>query len=275
MVITPGPLAAISYDPIVSIDLGPLSISPHGIFTAVGVLAGAMLLMRQVWAAGLDEEAVTTVLTRAVVAALLGARAAYVLNHVLGAWTLEEHGEPVGADAVGTVLSRAGFEPGEVTHAVLTHLHFDHVGGLCDLPNATVVVQGREWAELADERLVSSGAVNPDDVDLGHRRVVLDGDRDLFGDGSITCLLTDGHTAGHQSVRVRAFDTVYVLCGDCCYLQRTLTHEHLPPFAWDHGRQRASIRRLAAEQRDGATLMFGHDPDQMDRIMRDGLGAWV
>ena len=75
-------LSAISYEPIVSIDLGPLSISPHGIFTAVGVLAGAMMLMRQVRAAGLDEEAVTTVLTRAVVAALLGARAAYVVNHL-------------------------------------------------------------------------------------------------------------------------------------------------------------------------------------------------
>lgn len=82
--ISPGTLAALSYDPIVSIGLGPLSISPHGIFTALGVLAGAMLLMREVRAAGFDEEVVTTVLTRAVVAALLGARAAYVLNHLSG-----------------------------------------------------------------------------------------------------------------------------------------------------------------------------------------------
>lgn len=75
-------IAAISYDPIVSIHLGPLSISPHGIFTALGVLAGAVLLMRQVRAAGLDEEAVASVLTRSVVVALLGARLAYVLNHL-------------------------------------------------------------------------------------------------------------------------------------------------------------------------------------------------
>lgn len=101
------------------------------------------------------------------------------------------------------------------------------------------------------------------------------GDHDLFGDGSITCLLTDGHTAGHQSVRVRAFDATYVICGDCCYLRRSLTHEHLPPVAWDHDRQRASIRRLASEQRDGATLLFGHDPDQVDRIVRHGLDPGV
>ncbi|MBK5223945.1 MAG: prolipoprotein diacylglyceryl transferase, partial [Acidimicrobiia bacterium] len=75
-------IAAISYDPIISIHLGPLSISPHGIFTALGVLAGAVLLMRQVRTAGLDEEAITAVLTRSIVAALLGARLAYVLNHL-------------------------------------------------------------------------------------------------------------------------------------------------------------------------------------------------
>lgn len=75
-------LAAISYDPIVSIGLGPLEVSPHGVFTALGVLAGASLLLREVRAAGMDGEQVATVLTRAVVAALFGARIAYVLNHL-------------------------------------------------------------------------------------------------------------------------------------------------------------------------------------------------
>lgn len=183
----------------------------------------------------------------------------------------EVHLAADGADAVGARLDQSGFDPGEVTHVVLTHLHFDHAGGLRDLPNATVLVQGREWAELSDKRLVASGAVNPAYVDLGHPRVELDGDHDLFGDGSIVCLLTSGHTAGHQSVRVEAFDATHVLCGDCCYLRRTLTHEHLPPFAWDRDQQRASIRRLAAEQRNGATLLFGHDPDQVVRIAAEGL----
>lgn len=110
---------------------------------------------------------------------------------------------------------------------------------------------------------------------LGHQRVELDGDHDLFGDGSITCLLTDGHTAVHQSVRVGALDATYVLCGRCCYLRRTSTDERLPPLAWDRDRHRSSIRRLAAGQRNGATLLLGHDPEQMDQISRDGLGQWV
>lgn len=189
--------------------------------------------------------------------------------------TFETHLDADGAHALAPTLRRVGFEPDAVTHVVLTHLHFDHAGGLRDLPNVRVVVQGREWAELSDERLVASGAINPDDVLLGHDRWELDGDQDLFGDGSVVCLLTDGHTAGHQSVRVRAVDGTYVLCGDCCYLRRTLTHEHLPSFAWDRERQLRSIRRLAAEQRDGATLLFGHDQDQLDRIVTEGLHPGV
>lgn len=78
-----------------------------------------------------------------------------------------------------------------------------------------------------------------------------------------------------QSVRFQAFDGTYVLCGDCCYLRRTLTHEHLPPFAWDRERQLRSIRRLAAEQRAGATLLFDHDQDRLDRIVTEGLHPGV
>ena len=187
----------------------------------------------------------------------------------------EAHLPADGSGTVGPVLRSAGFDPAQVGQAILTHLHFDHTGGLAELPNTRVVVQAREWAGLSDERLVSRGTYNPDDVDLGHLRLELDGDHDLFGDGTVTCLLTDGHTAGHQSVRVRTESGTYVICGDCCYFRRSLTDEHLPPFAHDHARQLASLRRLAGEQAAGATLVFGHDPEQWASIASEGLHPGV
>ncbi len=180
-----------------------------------------------------------------------------------------------GSGTVGPVLRAAGFDPAQVAHTILTHLHFDHTGGLLELPNARLLVQGREWAELGDDRLVALGAYNPGDVQLGHDRLEVDGDHDLFGDGTVTCLLTDGHTAGHQSVRVRADSGTYVICGDCCYLRRTVEAEHLPPVSRDRARHLASVRRLAAERVAGATLLFGHDPDQWADIERQGLHAGV
>ena len=134
------------------------------------------------------------------------------------------HLEVDGSSAVGPVLTSAGFDPAQVDHVIMTHLHFDHGGGLVQIPNARVVVQAAEWAALDDE---ASLGYNPDDLKLGHDRLELDGDHDLFGDGSVACLLTDGHTVGHQSIRVVTESGTYVICGDCCYIRRTLETEHL------------------------------------------------
>ena len=74
-------LAAISYDPIVHVKLGPLSISPHGVGIAVGFLLGARLMLPEAKRKGIDEETVYSLLTRAAIGAIIGARVAYVINH--------------------------------------------------------------------------------------------------------------------------------------------------------------------------------------------------
>lgn len=183
------------------------------------------------------------------------------------------HLPPDGTGAAGGVLRSAGFDPTEVGHVVVTHLHFDHVGGLVEFPNARLVVQAAEWAARNDDRMLRSGAYNPADISHGHDRVEISGDHDLFGDGTVTCLLTDGHTAGHQSVRVRTEAETFALCGDCCYLHRSLVDEHLPPFGVDRARQLAAIRRMGVEESKGANLIFGHDPEQWAAITQHGLAA--
>ena len=77
----PALLAAISYDPIVHIPIGPLRVSPHGIGIAVGFLLGARLMLPEAARKGIPEDHVYTVLIRAAIGAMIGARVAYVLNH--------------------------------------------------------------------------------------------------------------------------------------------------------------------------------------------------
>lgn len=77
-----GILAAISYEPIVHIDLGPLEISPHGIGIAVGFLAGTRMLLPEAKRKGVSEDEVYTIAIRAAIGALIGTRLAYVLNHL-------------------------------------------------------------------------------------------------------------------------------------------------------------------------------------------------
>ncbi len=72
----------ISYDPLLEIELGPFGVTPHGVFTALGVAAGTVAALPHLRRRGVSNEQVYEVMTPAVVAALVGARLVYVLNHL-------------------------------------------------------------------------------------------------------------------------------------------------------------------------------------------------
>ncbi|MGI8758905.1 MAG: prolipoprotein diacylglyceryl transferase, partial [Acidimicrobiales bacterium] len=75
-------VAGISYEPLLRIPLGPLEVSPHGIGVAVGVLLGARLALPAAARRGITAEAFYDVLTWALFGAIIGARVAYVVNHL-------------------------------------------------------------------------------------------------------------------------------------------------------------------------------------------------
>jgi N-acyl homoserine lactone hydrolase len=102
---------------------------------------------------------------------------------------------------------------------------------------------------------------NPRDFDLGHKLRLLDGEHDVFGDGSVMCLPTHGHTPGHQSLKLRLPGGEVVLAADSCYFCRTLKERRLPRFAFDKEMMRVTLDRLAALEAAGARIFFGHDPD--------------
>jgi len=164
---------------------------------------------------------------------------------------------------VAEQLRRREVDPAEVAVVVASHLHFDHVGGLAQLPNARLVVQAEEWAAGFDPDLSAANSYLRSDFDLGHDVVTVDGEHDLFGDGRVSCVPTPGHTPGHQSLKVRLDRREVVLCGDCAYFERTLVGGSLPPVAHDPQRQAESLAALRSMRAGGAHLVPGHDPGVM------------
>ncbi len=73
---------AISYNPIVRIHIGPLAVSPHGIFIAIGFMVGAWFMLPQSRKRGMPDEQIYPLFTLAAVGSLVGARVAYVINHL-------------------------------------------------------------------------------------------------------------------------------------------------------------------------------------------------
>jgi glyoxylase-like metal-dependent hydrolase (beta-lactamase superfamily II) len=167
---------------------------------------------------------------------------------------------PEGTD-LAERLRECGVDPDDVDLLALSHLHFDHVGGSPLVAKAELVVQRAEWdAALAD---VDGENYMSVDLDRDRRLRLLDGEWDVFGDGRVTLVPTTGHTAGHQSLRVRTDDGAQlVLCGDACYFMRSLRLRALPPQAFDRTSQLEGLDRLRQFEVAGARLIFGHDPEQ-------------
>ena len=77
-----GVLAVLSYDPLVHVRIGPLSISPHGVGIALGFIIGARLMLPEAKRKGIAEDDVYALLVRAAIGSIIGARLAYVVNHL-------------------------------------------------------------------------------------------------------------------------------------------------------------------------------------------------
>lgn len=169
----------------------------------------------------------------------------------------------------GTALGHFGLEQEEglanqvdlstVTRLVLTHLHFDHAGGLALIPDSVpVVIQRAEWEAAYDRAGVERNFFQPADyAEVPSNLRLIDGDHDLLGDGSIELLSTPGHTSGHQSVRIGDL----VLGADVALFAGGLDDLKFPAFGADQDAQVKSAERLRDLRDAGLTIQPGHDPD--------------
>ena len=164
-------------------------------------------------------------------------------------------------EEISARLAALGRDPAKIDLVINSHFHFDHCGGNAQIPNATLLVQRREWDAGMDPEIAARRGFDPRDFDLGHKLRLVDGEHDVFGDGSVICLPTHGHTPGHQSLKLRLPRGEVVLAADSCYFCRTLRERRLPRFMHDREQMLASLDRLAALEETGARIYFGHDAE--------------
>lgn len=175
------------------------------------------------------------------------------------------------SEIVSAHLERLDIDPADVRYVVASHLHFDHVGGLHQIPNATLVVQRREWEAGHDRELGGRYFLPRRYFDLGHQVKLVDGEHDLFGDGSVVCIPSYGHTPGHQSLRVRNAQGDHILVSDACYHADAVETRVFPEFS-DHAAMNRSLDSLLALRDPETVMVFGHDPAQWgERPVLPGL----
>ena len=103
---------------------------------------------------------------------------------------------------------------------------------------------------------------SPEDFDhpLDYRPV--DGEHDVFGDGTVMLIPTYGHTPGPSPSGCRQDrGSVCLLAADACYTQENMDRDLLPAVLWDAEEMARSLARLRdLRDREGTTVIFGHDP---------------
>jgi glyoxylase-like metal-dependent hydrolase (beta-lactamase superfamily II) len=147
----------------------------------------------------------------------------------------------VSADlAIDTQLGKIGIKPTDINYVILGHMHLDHAGNVGKFPNATIVVQRDEilnafWPPKAFAGPYISGDFEmlraPTGTGSPGRQptIELNGDLDLFGDGSVYIHRAAGHTPGSQLAVVRLPKTgTVILTSDTCYLPENLAKDILP-----------------------------------------------
>lgn len=160
-------------------------------------------------------------------------------------------------DYLPTRLAELDLLPSQIKHVINTHLHFDHAGNNGLLTGATFYLQRNHYEMAKDNPVFPNEYWNIPEL----KYELLDGECELFPGVSI--ITSPGHAPGHQSVLVRLPKTgSLILCGDAIFCQDQLDHDVWSSHADPHLAQSSAHRLEAIAQREGATLIFGHDPDQ-------------
>lgn len=167
-------------------------------------------------------------------------------------------------------LSDIGIGPEDVTRVILSHGHFDHIGNARMFQHAAWYIQRREHEALFGADHQEYGYSPPLYESLKKANVqLMEGDHDLFGDGSLRVISTPGQTPGHCSLLVRLPKTgTVMLSADVAHYRYNLDNRIVPTINSSPEETRASMDRVVAVVRDErAQLWLDHDAPQNATIM--------
>lgn len=158
-------------------------------------------------------------------------------------------------------LQQIKVKPDDIAYVAISHHHGDHSGNAKKFPNSTFLIQQGDWdVAYADP---SKSPLPP-----GAKVTKLNGDHDVFGDGSVVIIATPGHTPGHQSLLVYLRKTGPVLLsGDAVHFKDNWDNRRVPGMNVDKDQTLASMARLDSLSKSlKATLWINHDKPQSDTL---------
>ena len=206
----------------------------------------------------------------------------YVISHPKGnlMWdaglpeqlvTPEPYDEPSGVyriqrpDSLASQLKSIGFTIDDITHFAMSHSHFDHTGHANYLKDATLLIQENEYnANLGDTLQQKNAAMS----ELKNVKK-LNGDYDVFGDGTVLIKYMPGHTIGHQVlyVEVAGLEKPVLLTGDLYHFEENRENRGVPSFNYNVEQTLESMTKFEAFAKEkNAEVIIQHSPKDYEKL---------
>ena len=170
-------------------------------------------------------------------------------------------------------LAMIGLKTTDITYVAVSHTHGDHIGNVRLFPDSTVLIQRAEYTWISspdgpNDNVNQLKALARNLLGTPKHLKLLDGDTDVFGDGSITLVSTPGHTPGSQSLMVHLKKSGFIiLSGDVVHLEENFEKDTVPSLNTDKDASIASmerIKRMIATYK--AKLFINHDKTESDTL---------
>jgi glyoxylase-like metal-dependent hydrolase (beta-lactamase superfamily II) len=173
------------------------------------------------------------------------------------------------------LLRRIGIDAREVEQLVVSHIHFDHAGGIELFPKARIYVQRKEYDFWVHDPLSGRPpfAAVADPVAIGRLRelegtdrlVLVEGDQEILP--GIELLLTPGHTPGLQSMAVETPKGTAILASDCAHVHRSFVEDNPSSLITDLPAWLESYTKLRRKVGGELSMLFpGHDKDMLEKF---------
>lgn len=172
------------------------------------------------------------------------------------------------SDSVQNQLAKAGITLNDIDYLALSHTHFDHSGHASRMGKSTWLVQKSEYDFITSPEVQKA---YPDEYnaikDIKNRKEI-DGDYDVFGDGSVVIKLMPGHTPGHSVLYLDLKEHgPILLTGDLYHLYANRKNKRVPIFNWDVKQTLKSMDRFEEfAGKTGAEVYLQHQKEDFEKM---------
>ena len=170
-------------------------------------------------------------------------------------------------DSLANQLKSIGFKIEDFKYFAMSHSHFDHTGHANYMKDATWLVQENEFNSVASDTLKQK---NPAVAELKKVKK-LNGDYDVFEDGTVVIKYMPGHTIGHQVlyVEVSGVKKPILLTGDLYHFEENRTSKGVPSFNYNVQQTLNSMEEFEAFAKEkNAEVIIQHSPKAYDKLAK-------